>query len=477
MIPRVRSRYETLAKLGRGGMAEVFAARLSGEAGFERLVAIKRMLPHLSGDSALVARFLDEARLAALVHSPHVVQTLDVGRDDDDQPFIVLELVLGVTLAQILGERPPPSLPVRVELVIQAALGLADVHDAVGKDGAPLEIVHRDVSPQNILVGRDGRARLADFGIARANLPREDTRTGVVLGKFGYMSPEQLACGALDARSDVYAMGCVAWEALTLRRLHTGATPADITKRLARNALPPPKPPDGDAPPALFAVIDRALAHDPSARYPSSRALAEALREAARELGPPVSQRAIVEEVRRAAGGALVELEKALTNISGEQRTATLTFEGATVSGVVGGAWSPDAETVDLPPAVPTIHDVRPRARPAAAPPSATFWIAVLALTVALGGVAGVTGWVVTREDEPPPQPVEVRVLSPLVPLPAPTVEEQPPPVVVEPPPPPVIAAEPERPRVIRRPREVETRTQARPGAILGADRFDSEGR
>ncbi|HEY8431053.1 MAG TPA: protein kinase, partial [Sandaracinaceae bacterium] len=137
-------RYETLVRLGRGGMAEVFAARLSGEAGFAKLVAVKRMLAHLAADEALVARFHDEARLAAYITSPYVVQTLDVGRSEDGQPFIVLELVLGVSLAHLLEQRPLPSLPVRLELVTQAALGLADVHEACAPDGTPLDIVHRD---------------------------------------------------------------------------------------------------------------------------------------------------------------------------------------------------------------------------------------------------------------------------------------------------------------------------------------------
>lgn len=425
-------------------MAEVFAARLSGEAGFAKLVAVKRMLAHLAADEALVARFHDEARLAAYITSPYVVQTLDVGRSEDGQPFIVLELVLGVSLAHLLEQRPLPSLPVRLELVTQAALGLADVHEACAPDGTPLGIVHRDVSPHNILVGSDGRARLADFGIARANVPRQETRTGVVLGKWGYMAPEQARCGPLDARTDVYAMGAVAWEALAGRRLHHAAA-EQVTRRVVSGALPSPREAAPEIPEPIARVIERAMAHDPDARYANGRELAEALESAARELGPPVPRKTLVDEVRRAAGRSLADLERVLAELAaedGRERTVTLGPDGATVSGLIS-EWDPDAATVSLStddrtepagatsdgavalpsappdgrtgftPTDPTRVDPRPRTGRPTRTSSRTQLAVVVAMGVALGAALAVA---LGSGDDSPPAEAQAPVALPTAP-------------------------------------------------------------
>ncbi len=479
-------RYETLVRLGRGGMAEVFAARLTGEAGFSKLVAIKRILPHLAGDRGLVARFHDEARLAAMIASPHVVQTLDVGRSADGHPFLVLELVLGVSLARLLMQRPLPSLDVRLELVTQAALGLADVHEAKAPDGTPLEIVHRDVSPHNILVGQDGRARLADFGIARANVPREETRTGVVLGKFGYMPPEQLRGGALDARTDVYAMGVVIFEALTGRRLHRGATPEQITERILDGRTGPPPEIEEQLPEPIARVVERALAPDPDARFPNGRELAEALREVA---SARVPRKVLVDEVRRAAGSSLRELEAAIAELgrdADEERTATLNVEGATVSGLIG-SWDPSAQTAslshdDVTTADPLDHEAEtvlvapatrepPPRRPFVVRPVYVAWSVVAALAIGAavaGAIAGGSGpepaAPVAQPAPAPAPPAEPRVVTPdPEPAPAPSAIE---PVVIEPDQPPA-----ERPR--RRPRHRDREPDRPSGPLLGTDRFD----
>ena len=194
--PRRMGRYELLFRIASGGMAEVYAARVVGEGGFEKLVAVKRMLPTLAEDEEFVQMFLDEARVAANISNAHVVQTLDLGRDSTGALYIVMDLVVGVTLSRILKEaaKVRRAIPVdmAVELLAQAASGLHAAHDATTPVGEPLHIIHRDVSPQNILVGVDGRVRITDFGVARAVARATQTQAGRIKGKFAYCSPEQL---------------------------------------------------------------------------------------------------------------------------------------------------------------------------------------------------------------------------------------------------------------------------------------------
>ncbi|NCQ62094.1 MAG: serine/threonine protein kinase, partial [Myxococcales bacterium] len=187
---RQMGRYEMLFRIASGGMAEVWAARVRGEAGFQKLVAIKRMLPNLAEDEDFVAMFLDEARVAANIASPHVVQTLDLGRDDEGALYIVMELIVGVTLGRVLKAatkaRRVVPLGMGVELLAQSAHGLHDAHEASTPLGEHLEIVHRDISPQNILLGVDGRARITDFGVAKAVMRLTQTDAGRIKGKFAY---------------------------------------------------------------------------------------------------------------------------------------------------------------------------------------------------------------------------------------------------------------------------------------------------
>jgi serine/threonine-protein kinase len=267
-------RYEPLFRIGIGGMAEVYAARIRGEAGFQKLVAVKRMLPHLSGDQRFVNMFLDEARLAASISSPHVVQTLDLGRAEDDSLYIVMELAVGVTLADVMrwhGDRGDLCDPgVALELLAQAAQGLDDAHEARAPTGEPLHLVHRDMSPQNILVGIDGRARVSDFGIAHAvHLRRTHTQVGEKKGKFSYFSPEQAFGHPLDRRSDVFSLGIVAWELLSGRRLFRGAMQEAILAVRER-----PVPHLSQVRPELAAEVSdtvmHALERDLDSRYPTA---------------------------------------------------------------------------------------------------------------------------------------------------------------------------------------------------------------
>jgi len=270
-------------------MAEVFAGCAKGEAGFERVVAIKRLAPALAQDEEFVRMFLHEARLAAQIRSAHVVQTLDLGRDGAGNPYLVMDLVVGASVARIMdgAARLPMDVPadVAVSILIDACRGLHDAHEATARDGSPLGIVHRDVSPQNILVGEDGIARVADFGIARALGTSAETTREKMRGKLSYFSPEQANASPVDRRSDVFSLGIVAWELLTGKRLFRDDHPLRTLKRVLLDPIPRADEARSEVPSYLATVVARALQREPCDRYPDARELEHALREAAQMAG------------------------------------------------------------------------------------------------------------------------------------------------------------------------------------------------
>jgi len=310
--PRRLGRYEVLFPIASGGMAEVFAARLRGEGGFEKLVALKRMLPNLARNDAFVRMFLDEGRLAAHIASPHVVATLDLGRSDEGDLFIVMELVLGVTLAAMARAREGHGVPPRIaaELIAQAATGLHHAHEATNADGTPLLIVHRDVSPQNILVGADGRVRISDFGVAHALERLGTTNDGRFKGKYSYFSPEQARGEPLDRRSDIFALGVVAWELLTGQRLFTSGSPLELLDQLVSMPIPLVDSIAPGVPHDVAVAVALALERERDGRFQSSAAMATALREA---IGPPPPRAdEIATFVKDAGGERLAELRQRL---------------------------------------------------------------------------------------------------------------------------------------------------------------------
>lgn len=281
-------RYETLRAIASGGMATVHLARAVGAGGFERLVAIKVMHPGLSEDPEFSAMFLDEARVAARIRHPNVVGTLDV-QDGPEGLFLVMEYIEGPTLANInramrkQGKRVPMGVGLRI--VIDTLLGLHAAHEQTGATGEPLNIVHRDVSPQNILVGVDGLSKLTDFGVARAESRISSTRRGEVKGKLAYMSPQQVRTEPIDRRADVYAAGVVLWEALTGERLFRGDNDAALVLAVVKGPQRSPHDVDPTIPAAIDAVCMRALRTEPDERYPTALAFADALEEAAQQAG------------------------------------------------------------------------------------------------------------------------------------------------------------------------------------------------
>ncbi len=268
--------YEVVARLRSGGMAELFLGTRRGSAGFERAVAIKVLHASLATDATLRTMLVDEARMAVQVRHPNVVQIEDLG-EHRGQPFIVMEYVHGVSLAQLLealanaSRRMSPTFAAHVALHVAA--GLHAAHEARTPDGRPLELVHRDVSPQNVLLSRDGHVKVIDFGIAKARDRAAVSFLGVVKGKYGYMAPEQARGAAIDRRTDVFALGVVLWEMLTGRRLFLAKSEVEQLLLVREPVLRSPRDVVGDCPEALDAVVMAALAQLPGDRPPSAHEL------------------------------------------------------------------------------------------------------------------------------------------------------------------------------------------------------------
>ncbi len=282
-------RYAVYEEIAAGGMATVHLGRFLGDAGFQKTVAIKRLHPNLAKDPDFREMLVDEARLAARIVHPNAAATLDVVAEGGEL-VLVLEYIHGESFGRLLksavrrGDRVPP----RIAAAILAGVlhGLHAAHEAADERGAPLGIVHRDVSPQNILVGADGAARVIDFGVAKAAGKVHQTREGQVKGKLAYMSPEQLRGEAIDRRADVYAAGVVLWEALTGERLYTGSGEEIVFQRLIDEDIAPPSRRVTSLPPGFDAVAMRALERDPEQRYATAHDMAVAL-EAAGAFAPP----------------------------------------------------------------------------------------------------------------------------------------------------------------------------------------------
>jgi serine/threonine protein kinase len=270
MDPARFGKYRLQERIALGGMAEVFRAVAEGPAGVEKVVALKRILPLLSGAGDFVTMFIDEARIAASLTHVNIAQVLEFG-EVGGQYYLAMELVEGADLARLSdatrarGRRLPVDVVTFV--VAEAARGLAYAHDKRGRDGAPLGIVHRDVSPQNILVSFAGEVKLADFGIAKAIGKLHKTESGAVMGKLRYMSPEQVLGEPLDARSDLFALGVVMHEMLTGKTLFDGDNPGRVAEQIKTCEVQPPSGTVPEVPAALDQVCLKLLQRKPADRY------------------------------------------------------------------------------------------------------------------------------------------------------------------------------------------------------------------
>ena len=281
--------YRLDERLGRGGMAEVWRATLVGSAGFERQLAVKRIRSHLADDPQFVQMFLSEARLTARLHHPNIVQVVELGESDGEY-FIAMELVRGHDLQRVsrwLARRGSMQPGFAAFVVLEIARALSYAHTLTDDRGRPLGLIHRDVSPSNVMLGLDGAVKLLDFGIAKAVAASSDvqTRSGVLKGKLGYFSPEQVRGETPDQRADQFAAGVVLHELCTGRALFRRDSDAETLALVMQAEAGPPSGSNADIPPALDAVCLRALARDPNDRFPDCRALVEALEPIVHELG------------------------------------------------------------------------------------------------------------------------------------------------------------------------------------------------
>jgi serine/threonine-protein kinase len=272
-------RYALYGRIASGGMAAVHLGRLLGPVGFARTVAIKCLHPNYAKNREFSAMFLDEARVVARVRHPSVVQTLDVVKLHGEL-FLVMDYVHGESFARLLvaasRNKEPVTPQIIVPIIVSVLHGLHAAHEATDERGQPLGIVHRDVSPHNVIVGVDGVARVLDFGVAKAAGRLQETRAGQLKGKIPYMSPEQVG-GTVTRSSDIYACSVVLWEALTGRRLFQGDTEVAMIAQVAAGNIPPPTRFVPDLPKELEAITMRGLARDPAHRFPSARDMARAL--------------------------------------------------------------------------------------------------------------------------------------------------------------------------------------------------------
>ncbi|HEX5655750.1 MAG TPA: serine/threonine-protein kinase [Polyangiales bacterium] len=281
-LPRPFGAYTLLRRLAVGGMAEIYVAKTRGLGGFEKLTALKLVHAHLSADAQFVRMLIDEAKILVLLTHANIAQVFDLG-NVEDRYFIAMEYVDGVDLqglaraADRLGS--PLSVPLCCFVVAEMLNGLDYAHRKRDPSGRPLGIVHRDISPQNVVVSRAGEVKLVDFGIAKTNLRAERTEVGVIKGKYGYMSPEQAWADPTDKRSDVFSAGVLLYELLTTSTLYSAKSVAELIAKVRRAEIPPPRSLRKEIGEELSGIVMRALALEPSDRYQTALEMGDALRE------------------------------------------------------------------------------------------------------------------------------------------------------------------------------------------------------
>jgi serine/threonine-protein kinase len=341
-FPETVGAYELLLPIASGGMGTVYLARKRGPGGFEREVALKLTHPFLREQPDWTGELIEEAKLASRIHHPNVVQVIDV-EDDPYGVFLVMQYVEGESLEGLLrkardrGERIPVDVALRI--LNDALCGLHAAHELRDSTGKPLGLVHRDFTPQNILVGLDGVARLTDFGVAKAASRVGVTRTGVVKGKAAYMAPEQVRSLPLDRRADVWAAGVVAWELFAGRRMRAPVDDqAALLLQVATDVPPRLRSVRDDVPAAVDEAVAHALTLDPTRRCASAARLGELLAKAWADVAPLAEAAAVAEYVRAAAGESLAERRELAASVSAQRDGSRLSQGGRRAPGA--NAWT-----------------------------------------------------------------------------------------------------------------------------------------
>ncbi|MBL8946529.1 MAG: protein kinase [Myxococcales bacterium] len=444
---RTLGKFTIVEQIGEGGMARIFLARSRGIGGFEKLVVLKQVLPRLAGDAEFVERFLQEARLSASLDHPNIAAVHEVG-DDPAGTYFAMEYVRGRDLYKILRRAKAAGRVLGfdeiIAIVTALCAGLHHAHMHVGADGRPLGIVHRDVSPSNVLVSFEGAVKLADFGVAKVRSANVETEAGTLRGKIAYMSPEQCRGEALDRRSDVFAVGVLLWEMLTGARMRTGDSEIALMRQIADGDAPSPKALRPDLHGELEAIVMQALARDPARRWPSAEALQRALEDFAHDARLVVAPRTIA-AMMQALFAEEIERESSEGELA---RTVALRREG-------------DAEATPATATIPPVAVGTPEP-----PPRRRTWAPIVAAViggVALGGVA--LYLLAPRESATPvppdPQPSVLAAPEPSPPRVEPAIAVVPIPIATTPEPPRAAAPSPRKAEVRRAPKRKRTPTPA----------------
>ena len=427
-------KYSLVAKLATGGMAEIFLARLQGAAGFEKLVCVKRLLPHLSKDQQLVTMFLAEARIAAQISHPNVCSVFELG-EIDGKHFIAMEYLEGLPLSCFRRQDMYPGHPeagLIAGLGVQACEGLHHAHNLKRPDGTLLEVVHRDVSANNLFATVDGVVKVLDFGIAKVQDASVRTSTGSVKGTYAYMAPEQLRGERLDRRTDIFALGAVLWELFARTHLFKRDTDFLTFQAITADPIPDICELRPDVPPELADVIAKALSRDREQRWPTARAMGEALARSVASVGGPWTQSTISEEIARGFDDRLAE-QRQLIRTAREGGAFDLEVDrGPSVGHGTEIAMTPVSMTSGItilpaPARQPTSPSrLLPKPRPAepalpAAPPRRFPIALVVSLLLALAGGGLVMFFVMRGQDkEPEPRPPEPPKTVAQAPIPPP---------------------------------------------------------
>jgi serine/threonine protein kinase len=431
-------KYELLRKLADGGMAEIFLARSRGIEGFERLVVIKRMHSVLAADPEFVRMFANEGRLAAQLHHPNIVQVFEIGQESG-RYFLAMEYVPGEDLRRVLkgvfasGKRMP--LEHAISIAASTLAGLHHAHELRGNDGQPLGIVHRDVSPQNVLVTHDGNVKLLDFGIAKATQKLSETKHGTLKGKIRYMSPEQCQTLELDRRTDIFATGILLWEMTVGRRLFDGMGEFDVMKQIVELDAPRPSMFVDSYPPELEQIVTKALRRSAAERYQTAEEMQIALEDFARERRLNTSRVTLARFMRDLFGAKIDAFQTALDAGGGTVVDQVAEqFQDSSSGDVFSGTGRLELEgAVENPPTIrerlaPTEPEVRatvipqsPHSRPKRRRRSGQRWQVIVAgafagICLAVLGVWLFGGKPLEPASEPAPVPAEAQAAPEVVP-------------------------------------------------------------